>query len=293
LKRDKERSVLITGCSSGFGFLTALRLAEEGYRVYATMRNMKKRGPLLEEAASRGVRPELLRLDVTETDSIRTALDAVGQRDGKLDVLINNAGFGMAGFFETITDREFREEMETNFFGVLNVTRAALPLLRASGAAKIVNISSVSGFTAFPGLTPYHASKWAVEGFSESLRFELAPFGVEVVLIEPSAYRTKALGENARMADRALDPKSAYYGYSRMMLAAFARRNGRLRNDANDVPDVILRILRRRRNKLRHIVGHRGKTLYWVRLLVPFRLMEWYINRCLFQKVDSAGGKPG
>ena len=283
----RRRNVLITGCSSGFGFLTSLRLAEEGYRVYATMRNMKKSGPLLDAAAERNVSLEILRMDVTDVETIRRALGSIEEKDGRLDALINNAGYGAAGFFEDITDQEFRDQMETNFFGVLNVTRAALPLLRKSKKAKIINISSVSGFTAFPGLSPYHASKWALEGFSESLRFELRPFGVEVILIEPSAYRTKALNENTRFAAASMKPQSLYYEYSRIMLQAFQRRNGSLKNDANDVPERISAVLRRRRNKVRYIVGRRGKTLYWVRLLVPFRLMEWFINNYLFKKVDA------
>jgi NAD(P)-dependent dehydrogenase (short-subunit alcohol dehydrogenase family) len=285
---NQPKNVLITGCSSGFGFLTALKLAEEGCKVYATMRNLKKSRPLLDEASARKVTLQLLRLDVTDASSIKRALRKVEEQDGKLHVLINNAGYGMAGFFEDISDREFRDQMETNFFGVLNVTRAALPLLRKAEGAKIINMSSVSGYTAFPALTPYHASKWALEGFSESLRLELKHQDIEVVLLEPSAYRTKALKENARFAAGAVNPKSIYYPYSRMMLEAFERRNGNLRNDPNDIPDRITSILRHRRNKLRHIIGRRGKTLYWVRRLIPFRLMEWFINRFLFRKADAA-----
>jgi NADP-dependent 3-hydroxy acid dehydrogenase YdfG len=280
LKKSKNRSknVLITGCSSGFGFLTSLKLAQEGYKVYATMRNMKKSQPLLDEASARKVLLQLLRLDVTDPSSIEEALSAVQEQDGALHVLINNAGYGMAGFFEDISDREFRDQMETNFFGVLNLTRAALPLLRKAEGAKIINMSSVSGYTAFPALSPYHASKWAHQD-------------IEVVLLEPSAYRTKALNENARFAAAAANPRSIYYPYSQMMLKAFERRNGKLKNDPNDVPDRIISILRHRKNKLRHIIGRRGKTLYWVRRLIPFRLMEWFINRYLFKKADA--GNPG
>ena len=289
MKKDmsQPKNVLITGCSSGFGFLASLRLAEEGYKVYATMRNMQKSQPLLDEASARKVTLQLLRLDVTDTSSIEEVLSTVKKQDGELHVLINNAGYGMAGFFEDISDREFRDQMETNFFGVLNMTRAALPLLRKAGGAKIINMSSVSGYTAFPALTPYHASKWALEGFSESLRLELKHQDIEVVLLEPSAYRTKALGENARFAAGAVDPKSIYYPYSRLMLKAFERRNAHLRNDANDVPDRIISILRSRRSRLRHIIGRRGKILYWMRRLIPFRLMEWYINRYLFKNPDT------
>ena len=154
--------VLITGCSSGFGMLSAARLAAAGHTVYASMRNLQKRETLLEEVKRRGGELKLLKLDVTDNATIDDAMNKIESEKGRLDILINNAGYGLGGFFEDVSEREFRDQMETNFFGVLEVTRRALPLMRKSsadyGGAKIINISSVQGRAPIPGMGAYALS---------------------------------------------------------------------------------------------------------------------------------------
>ena len=152
--------VLITGCSSGFGMLSAARLAVAGHTVYASMRNLQKKEALLSEVKRRGGEVKLLKLDVTDNTTIDNVMNTIKSEKGRLDILINNAGYGLGGFFEDVSEREFRDQMETNFFGVLKVTRRALPLMRKTSAnsdgAKIINISSVQGRAPVPGLSLIH-----------------------------------------------------------------------------------------------------------------------------------------
>jgi NAD(P)-dependent dehydrogenase (short-subunit alcohol dehydrogenase family) len=282
-----KRNVLITGCSSGFGFMTSLKLAESGFNVYATMRNMDKSDLLRDETEKRNLTLHIMELDVTDTASIEKALDEIEKEDGRLSFLINNAGYGLGGFFEDISDREFRDQMETNFFGVLNVTRQALPLMRKAKSGKIINISSISGLTAFPGVSAYHASKWALEGLSESLRHELKPFNIEVILIEPGAYKTKVLKKNIHVASRSFNPESPYYLYNQKVLEEFNRRTGKLRNNVEVVPNLIARLLKRKRNRLRHIVGSRAKATFLMTRILPFRVYEWAVYKYLFSKIKE------
>ena len=212
------KTTLITGCSSGFGMMTAIRLASSGYSVFATMRNLGKKENLLKEVKNRGLQIELIELDVTKNDTIIEAVDIIKSKTGRLDYLINNAGYGLGGFFEDISEYEFRQQMETNFFGLLNVTRQALPLMRKTALdnydVRIVNISSVQARGPMPGLSAYATSKWAVEGFSESLYNELLPFGIKVIIVEPGSYRTEIFTSNAKLATGSSEAHSPYNKYS-------------------------------------------------------------------------------
>src|SRR5260221_11433980 len=182
------RSVLITGCSSGFGLDAAVALARKGWQVFPTMRNLDKRERLDKALADAGVadRATLLQLDVDDAASVDAALqqvfDATG---GRLDGLVNNAGISLGGAFEDVDDADVRRVMETNFFGVLALTKAVLPAMRAQRSGHVLIVSSNSAFSGAPGMSAYTASKWAVEGWAESLAFEVSPFGIQVVLVEP------------------------------------------------------------------------------------------------------------
>jgi len=219
-----NKIILITGCSSGFGMLASARLAAGGHTVYATMRNLKKQDTLKLELKQRDTKCQILHLDVTDDNSISKVINTIEKQDSRLDVLINNAGYGIGGFFEDLSEDEIRSQFETNFFGVQKVTRSALPLMRATASksgkdfsTKIINISSAQGRSTLPGLGAYGASKFALEGFSESLFFELQPFGIEVVILEPGTYSTKAIDENSHEADAGLKPDSPYAKYTQQL----------------------------------------------------------------------------
>ncbi|MGW4796492.1 SDR family NAD(P)-dependent oxidoreductase [Nonomuraea sp. NPDC004297] len=185
----------ITGTSKGFGREWAEAALERGDRVAATARDLDSLRPLVERF---GEAVLALRLDITDRAAVFAAVRRAAEHFGTLDVVVNNAGYGHFGMVEELTEAEIRAEMETNFFGTLWVTQAVLPVLRAQGHGRVIQVTSEGGVRAFPGIGGYHASKWAVEGLSESLRKEVAPFGIDVICLEPGAYSTDFGGGSVR-----------------------------------------------------------------------------------------------
>ena len=272
--------ILITGCSSGFGMLTAARLAAGGHTIYATMRNLQKQDTLKLELEKRATKCQILHLDVTDDKSINKAIDTIEKQSHRLDVLINNAGYGIGGFFEDLSEDEIRSQFETNFFGVQKVTRSALPLMRTTASksgkdfsTKIINISSAQGLSTLPGLGAYGASKFALEGFSESLYFEIQPFGIEVVILEPGTYLTKAIDENSHEAGIGLDTDSPYAKYAKRLkdLHSNILITKKGVGDPEDVAIMIEDIINRKRNKLRYLAGTQAKIRVWMKSILPFR----------------------
>ncbi|MEE2876239.1 MAG: SDR family NAD(P)-dependent oxidoreductase [Candidatus Neomarinimicrobiota bacterium] len=282
--------ILITGCSSGFGLLSAARLAAGGHRIYATMRDLTKKDRLLTEVHRRGAKVSILRLDVNDRDSVAEAVESVNAEAGRLDILVNNAGYGLGGFFEDVSDKEFRDQMETNFFGLLTTTREALPLMRRTtsqyGRAKIINISSVQGRAPIPGLGVYATSKWAVEGFSEALHHELAPFGIDVVIVEPGSYRTEIFTTNAQVAEKAGNEESPYTRFSE----AFKRKIDSMTDGGTvgmgDDPEVVARLIERivetKSPKLRYMVGRQAKLRILLRSILPRKQYARILRKALF-----------
>ncbi len=272
--------ILITGCSSGFGLLTAARLAASGHIIYASMRDLAKQEALLAEASRRGCDVQVLQLDVTDRDSIRAAIECIEREQERLDVVVNNAGYGIGGFFEELSEAEIREQFDTNFFGAQAVTRAALPLLRRTAAqgehrTKVINISSIQGLAPLPMMGAYSASKFALEGFSEGLYFELQPFGVDVVLVEPGAYQTAIFTKNRRLAAGMGAEDSPYARFSQRLLAMGEDliASGRGAGDAEEVARLIERIVNHPRPRLRYLVGAAARKRYLIRRILPFK---WY-----------------
>jgi NAD(P)-dependent dehydrogenase (short-subunit alcohol dehydrogenase family) len=185
----------ITGTSRGFGREWAIAALERGDKVAATARNLEA---LDELAAKYGDAVLPLELDVTDRDAAFAAVRRAHDRFGRLDVVVNNAGYGHFGMIEEITEAKIRAQLETNVLGALWVTQAALPYLRAQGSGHILQVSSIGGISAFRNTGAYHASKWALEGFSQSLSLEVAGFGVKVTLVEPAGYSTDWSGSSAR-----------------------------------------------------------------------------------------------
>ncbi len=286
--------ILITGCSSGFGMLSSVRLATSGHTVYATMRNLDKQDDLLEEAKRRDTQVKLMQLDVTDDESIQAVVGQIESEEGRLDVLINNAGYGIAGFFEDLSEKEIRDQMETNFFGVQKVTRHALPLMRKTaadrGGVKIINISSVQGRSPIPALGAYATSKWALEGFSEGLYHELRPFDIHVVSVEPGAYRTKILAENGRMAEAARDEDSPYAPFTSVFQKRIRRQLEKetpgLGGDAEVVARLIEKIVDTSHPRFRYLIGGQARLSVLLRSLLPFSLFSRLISRVMFGKVE-------
>jgi len=278
----KDRKVaLITGASSGFGLLTAVALAQKGYRVVATMRSLERQAELMQEAERSGVGAnlDLMKLDVTDADSIEDAISVTLNRYGRIDVLVNNAGFAVGGFIEEVPMDAWHAQMETNFMGVVAVTRAVLPYMRSQREGAIIQIGSVSGRVGLPGYGAYAASKFAVEGFTESLRHEAAPFGVRVYLVEPGAYRTPIWSKG--FAGIHAQPNSPY---ARMMEAvlAYAKKTANTSPDPREVADLVVRLAgQKSAGRLRYPIGRGARLLILAAKLLPWRWIEAAVRRAI------------
>jgi len=246
--------VLITGCSSGFGMLAATEFARRGDVVYASMRDTLKSGPLLDEARAAGVSVHVIPLDVTDPESVKAAVADVVAREGRIDVLVNNAGIGMHGPVEEAEDDETIRLFETNVFGLLRVTRAVVPQMRAQQSGAIVNVSSLAGKVSSPFGGLYSATKHAVEALSDALYFELHPFGVRVAVVEPGGFETR-FGDN-RIMERRFNAASAYADLERR----FGERQSRLPGtgeaaDPRDVARAIVDAATTEQPRRRYLVG--------------------------------------
>ena len=271
-------SVLITGCSSGIGQAAALSLHEAGRTVVATARNPDT----LSGLADRGLRT--LALDVTDESSMRAAVAAAGP----IDVLVNNAGYGLYGTVEQLPMAEIRRQFETNFFGLVRLTQLVLPGMRAAGGGRILNVSSMGGRATLPGGAFYHASKYAVEALSDALRMEVAPFGIDVVLIEPGPVRTpwndvaagsvaaSAAGSNGTGAD-------PYAGFKDAVTAAFGTATdgplARFSSSADDIAKVITRAVTARRPRTRYLINPVARTTVTLRRWLPDRAYDAVLRR--------------
>jgi len=263
--------VLITGCSSGIGREAARRFAAEGFRVYASMRRPEQAADLRAEAATRGWALQTPALDVTSDASVTAAVSALfGETGGRLDVLVNNAGYYTLGPLEETGPDELRALFETNVVGVQRLTRAVLPAMRARGDGSIVNVSSVSGRVAVPVAGAYHSSKWALEALCETWRYELAPFGIRVTIVEPGPFKTA-------LHDKEVHP--AAFGRAdspyKPLVDEYLRRSAAMkRRDPTAVVDVILRAATARRPRLRWPVGPTSLQGTLLRRLTPDWIYE-------------------
>lgn len=263
--------VLITGCSSGIGLASARRFARAGFRVYASVRRETDAEALRAEAAATGWRLRAPLLDVTSDESVAAAVrDLLRETSGRIDVAINNAGYYLFGPIEETSPDELRAQLETNVIGVLRVIRAVLPAMRARGAGTIVNLSSVSGRVAVPVVGPYHASKWALEALTESLRYEVAPFGVRVVAVEPGPFKTELHRKEIRA--RAVQAPGSPYA---PLVAAYHRRSLSLhRPEVDECVEAIFDVATAARPSLRRAVGPTSFSGTVLRRFVPDALYE-------------------
>ncbi len=278
IKNPNKKVILVTGCSSGFGLRIAVRLASLNYFVIATMRNLSKKDDLVAELALKNAEAEILRLDVSDVNSIKDVISYIKNKHGRVDALINNAGCGIGGFFEDLEQDEIRSIMEINFFGLQNVTREAIPLMRDQKKGTIVNISSVSGFYALPCCGAYNASKWAVEGFSESLYYELLPFGINVCLIEPGVYKTKIFYENRRYAKRFFDDQSPYFNTSQSFQKRADDRVELNARNPEDIAMLVEKLIKSKNPSLRNIPDMNSRFLYIARKFLPFRVFALIVR---------------
>ena len=264
-KSSKQKVVLITGASSGFGEVTASLLAQRGYRVFGTCRNPGR---------NRAWGYEMLPLDVRSDDSVRACVQELMERAGRLDVLISNAGYELAGAVEETSISEARDQFETNFFGAARMVKAALPVMRKQGGGRILLVSSLAGLISVPFHGFYSASKYALEGYAEALRHEVKGFNISVSLIEPGFFRTNL----ARAARNSAETVSEYAGMRERALKAFERavQTG---EDPGLVASLILSVVESRSPRLRYRAGKDAKRLPRIKALVPEAAFEAGVRR--------------
>ena len=245
---------LITGSSSGIGYETSLALARSGFCTYAGVRNTKNSDILEKKIAKEKLDLNILQLDVNDKSSIDNAINRIKTEEKRIDVLINNAGYGLVGFFEELGLDEIRKQFETNFFGVLNVTKKVIPIMREQNSGTIINLSSGAGQVGFPGISAYVSTKFAIEGFSESLMYELFPFGIRVIIIEPGVIKTNFFN-NCIVSDKS-SKKGSLYSNSLKKIQNNIELMQEHATPPIEVAKVILQALKSDEPKQRYVVGN-------------------------------------
>ena len=251
--RIMEKVALITGSSSGIGFETSLALSREGYFTYATMRDLKKADVIEKIAKDEGLPLKVIELDVDNENSVEDAIKTIIGEKQRIDVLVNNAGWGMWGTAEDVSLEEFREQFETNFFSVVRMIQKVAPIMRKQSSGNIVNISSVAGRIGFPVSTAYISSKFALEGLSESLRFELGEFGVNVIIIEPGVIKTNFF-DSMKMAEKA-NESDAYRDIT-LKVVSGVKMMAEMGTPPKEVANVIINSIKEEKPLPRYVVGN-------------------------------------
>lgn len=273
-----EKIALVTGSSSGIGLLSTVELAHAGFRVVASMRDVGRRQRLDQAAAAAGVtaRVDVRRLDVTEFDRIPEFIAQIERDYGRLDVAVNNAGFATAGFAEDLLLQELRQQFETNFFAHVAVTKAVLPIMRRQCSGHIIMVSSIGGRISAPVIGAYDASKFALEGWSESLRIETRSLGIRVVLVEPGSFQTDIWERNVRVGSYALDHSSPNHERG----ARFSEMVKKVHKaDPQPVAKLIAHIAQNPNPRLRYRVGFDAHLQFWLHTLLPWKIYEKLVIR--------------
>ena len=249
-----HKVAVVTGSSTGNGFETSLLLAKNGFYTYATMRNLDKSTRMKEIAKKDSLPLEVLQLDVTDDKSVIDAIDVISSRHGRIDVLVNNAGYDAFGAVEDLSMKQIITQFQTNFFGAVRLMKAVIPIMRKQRSGIIVNVSSIGGLVGVPLNSAYTASKFALEGFSESMKYELEGFGIKVILIEPGAIKTNFV-ENSKQAQKAMNPDSPYAELSKK--ASEGRREAfKQASSPMQVAGVILNAIKSEKPNTRYLVGN-------------------------------------
>ncbi|MGZ8887464.1 MAG: SDR family oxidoreductase [Nitrososphaeraceae archaeon] len=262
--RNKKVAV-VTGSSSGIGLETSLLLARNGFYTYVTMRNLTKSKTITDLKQKEKLSLEVLKLDVTTDESVKEAIHRITNEQGRIDVLVNNAGYALVGPFEELSIEEFKEQFETNVFGVIRVTQSVLPIMRRQKCGTIVNISSIAGKIGFPLTSAYVSSKFALEGLCESMAYEVEQFGIKVILIEPGVIKTN-FDNNLKVGKRvSIVPNSSYAEMTQKRISGFKPRfeSG---SPPLEVATVILKaITSENLSELRYLVGNDAFKLMEIR----------------------------
>jgi NAD(P)-dependent dehydrogenase (short-subunit alcohol dehydrogenase family) len=283
---DRQKVAIVTGGTSGIGYATSLLLARNGYYTYASGRNIDKSSNLQSIAESERLPLKPIQLNVTNDSSVKAAVEKIGSEKERIDVLVNNAGYGLFGAFEDLSLDEIKAQFETNFFGVVRVTQHILPIMRTMhdrgvGDGIIVNVGSINGKIAFPVFSAYSATKFAIEGLSESIAYELESFGIKVILIEPGPIRSNFM-MGSLLPKRALDPKSPYSE----LVQKFYDKTKSQHDDAispEEVANIILQAISDDAPKFRYVIGNYAASLLETRNNKPYSEFQKMIMQNIMQ----------
>jgi NAD(P)-dependent dehydrogenase (short-subunit alcohol dehydrogenase family) len=280
---NSDKVAIVTGSATGIGYETAIHLAKNGFLTYASMRNLPKADQITKIAKSENLPLRVIQLDVTDDISITKAIDTVINESGKIDVLVNNAGYGLIGSIEDMSIEELKAQYETNVFGVFRVTKAVLPHMRKQHGGSIINISSIAGRIALPLYSAYVSTKFAIEGLSESMAYELEPFGIKVVIIEPGAIKTSFRREEAAKGSSEDSP------YSRIMQSPSKIIEEMLKHRLypEEVARTVIQAIENPKPKLRYIVGKDAEELLELRRKSTDEELFWIVGHTILKKEEQ------
>ncbi len=283
----QEKVAVVTGSSSGIGFETSILLARKGFYTYATMRNLNKSLKIKEIAEKENLHLKVLKLDVTDDKSVKDAIRQITDESSRIDVLVNNAGYGVMGAVEDLSLDEFKSQFETNFFGVIRVTKEVIPIMRSQENGNIINVSSVGGKIGLPLNSAYISSKFALEGLSESMRYELEQFGIDVILIEPGVVKTNFF-ENVVINNNTSTTNNKTSSYSQLTQKLFEgfipMLNSSSSSVSSDVAQVIYQAIESNNRQVRYPVGKDAVSIIKTRQDLSDKEFEKWIKESIFQQ---------
>ena len=273
-----EKVAIVTGSSSGIGYETSLALARDGFYTFATVRNSKKAEKILQIAKKENLNIEIIELDVDDEKSISVTIEKIISKKQRIDVLVNNAGWGLFGSVEDVSMKDFRAQFETNFFGIISIIQKVAPVMRKQGSGVIVNVSSVAGRIGFPGSPAYISSKFALEGLSESLRYELGQFGVKTIIIEPGVIKTNFFS-SMKIAEP--KPDSPYKEITEKVITGI-KMMAELGTPPSEVATTILNAIKEENPRPRYIVGNDAQMFLEAKKTKTDTEFENYLKKELF-----------
>jgi len=273
-----EKVSLVTGSSSGIGLETVLSLARDGYHTFASMRNLEKAGELEHAVKKENLPVEIIELDVDKEESIISAVKKVVTKNGRLDVLVNNAGYGQFGCTEDLTIDDFRKQFETNFFSIVRIIQEVAPIMRKQNSGNIINISSVVGRMGLPGSPAYISSKFALEGLGECLRYELGQFGIKTTMIEPGVIKTNFFN-SMKVPESKIDPK--YKTLTDNILAGL-KMMVEMGTAPSQVADVVMKAIHADEMLPRYVVGTDAAMFLEAKKMKTDLEFEKYMSKELF-----------
>jgi NAD(P)-dependent dehydrogenase (short-subunit alcohol dehydrogenase family) len=283
MSANRDKVAIVTGSATGIGYETAIHLAKNGFLTYASMRNLPKADQITKIAKSENLPLRVIQLDVTDDISITKAIDTVINESGKIDVLVNNAGYGLIGSIEDMSIEELKAQYETNVFGVFRVTKAVLPHMRKQHGGSIINISSIAGRIALPLYSAYVSTKFAIEGLSESMAYELEPFGIKVAIIEPGAIKTSFRREEAAKGSSEDSPYSSIMQSPSKIIEEMLKH----RLYPEEVARTVIQAIENPKPKLRYIVGKDAEELLELRRKSTDEKLFWIVGQTILKKEEQ------